>query len=254
MKSQKIRKTLKKHMRHMEQCASLWLYTDDGEAIHQLRVEYKKMRALIRLERLGTPAGRKITIPRNLKKLYKNAGEVRSLQIYYRSVVPFFENAHGYRADILQQIDVAKSKLIIKIRHFHFHKTLKSIEKHTPKRITDAMLKKFVEGKSQMMEDILLEKGSDEQIHLARKCLKDIIYAGQPFDEPIRRWLPMAGRKSEDELDKLVADLNNHQEYVVNLSLLNKSLLETGATEDRDVLRKIKLKWEDEKGAFEARL
>ena len=64
----------------------------------------------------------------------------------------------------------------------------------------------------------------------------------------------MAGRKSEDELDKLVADLNNHQEYVVNLSLLNKSLLETGATEDRDVLRKIKLKWEDEKGAFEARL
>ncbi len=111
MKSQKIRKTLKKHMRHMEQCASLWLYTDDGEAIHQLRVEYKKMRALIRLERLGTPAGRKITIPRNLKKLYKNAGEVRSLQIYYRSVVLFFENAHGYRADILQQIDVAKSRL-----------------------------------------------------------------------------------------------------------------------------------------------
>jgi CHAD domain-containing protein len=59
------------------------------DAIHEWRVDYKKLRALIRL---GAEHKKKLEIPSSLKEVYSVAGEIRDRQMQMERMLQWFGN------------------------------------------------------------------------------------------------------------------------------------------------------------------
>jgi len=240
MRTKKIKRLLQKKMRYIEKYASLSIAGDDEETIHQLRVGFKKLRAFIRLAKLGATATKQLHIPFQLKKLYKQAGALRNLQVYYHRIGSFYKNAAIDPAKILTQIEQAKYPLFKTINHFHFHKTVKGMEGALPKRLNSKILRKFIRNNSKAIDKLWGTAMSDDDLHSLRKHLKDITYNVQSFHSNIQKYLPIMGKTNKEELNKLMDILGEYHDWVACLFLLD-------AAGSGKAIEPIKKRWECKK-------
>lgn len=247
MKERRVKQLIKKRIQHIQKYAAQAASTNDEEAIHQIRVGYKKLRAFIRLARLEPSAKKQLQIPSRLKEMYKHAGEVRNLQIYYRHIISFYKKTDIYPTSVLEQIEQARCTLFKVIKQFHFHKAIKHIEEQLPGQLTKKILEKFIRKKSEAINELLKTNMSDDNLHSVRKSLKDILYNLKPFHSDIQKYLPIAGKNDFQQLNDLSNTLNKHQEYVVDLSLVNTALSGDLSIHDKSILEHIKKRWEHRK-------
>jgi len=252
MKRKRIKSYLEKRMRSFEKYAMVILSCDDMEAIHQLRVGFKKLRAFLRLATLE-PSAEKQQVPSKLKKIYKYAGAVRDLQIYYHNVVPFYHKADNYPQQVLQQIAVAKYILVKALKSFPFRRTTKQLKRKAPDRVSKKTIDRFIQKKSKAIDRSIGTNIRDARLHVLKKYLKDVFYSLKAFQAPVQSYFPIAGKGNMSELSKLSDVLNEYLDWIVGLSFLNTALSGKLSLHDKVILQGIKKNWTSKKGQVRRR-
>lgn len=149
----------------------------DSEDIHQLRVTYKKLRALLRM---ANATGHKKDIQQVLKKLYSAAGVIRDLQIHHQTVSDYFLQYNTLPENYLQHIHQEITEGIYAYnkvyQQFSFSRAYKLVRHHLPKKLRREKLVKWHTANTDTIKEAAGSQLQDEQIHEIRKHVKDLMY------------------------------------------------------------------------------
>jgi CHAD domain-containing protein len=154
--------------------------------IHELRVEAKKLRALLRL---AGPDDRRF--PKAFRHIYKTAGEMRNLQLLRRRLESFRGDDQGplsgdFFVHLDQRLLLAKQETR---RRVEAAGRLKKLSRRSisglPLRLSASRQAHFVDTHIRLSHpgagDIVT------QLHALRKSLKDLLYVWPYLDNPARR-------------------------------------------------------------------
>lgn len=250
MKKRKLQRLVKQKMDDVEHHALQLFSTNDAEVIHQLRVGFKKLRALIRLAASAHGADKKLQVPEGLKNIYHAAGEVRNLQLYRQAILPFFKDTDSYATIVTGEIDHASAQLTRTVKDFKFHKARREILHRLPSKLPGKVVDRFVEDKTNTINELLRKDMPDEDMHSIRKALKDISYNLKALKADEEKYLPIANRKSLLELTTLMDTLNVYHDHVVHLSLLASIAPEHSSA----IAAHIRRQWEEKKTLVKERI
>ena len=223
MKRKELIKIIGKRMDTIHEHALSIAITGDKEAIHALRVQFKKLRAAIRLSRLEHQK-RPPHIPEPLKELYRQAGVLRDRQLHYERIAGCYEHDPEKPAAYLDQLSHE-----IKTSHDHLHQTIDAfpfdgvrsgLMSHLPRRLHKKTFRVFFRRQKDRYEELAPRAHSDEEIHSVRKCIKDILYNDE--------WQHLPGRgpghqekKEWKQIEVAVGEYNNLR---MDLTLLHDHL------------------------------
>lgn len=149
----------------------------DAEAIHQLRVELKKLRAILNLINKCHHSKKTIQSFKGLEKLFKEAGEIRRVQIMNSTVERYQiskENTETIASSNTQQlitelIDKQKD-YIDKIEQFERK------FKHSLTDIQHKKIKSIIKKNIKKLHHTFTKGGSESDLHASRKKIKSLIY------------------------------------------------------------------------------
>lgn len=223
MKRRELEKVVEKHLKHIEKHSGKIPGSFVEEDIHELRVEYKKLRAFIRLVKLDKDAG-DLKLPGKLKSLYHAAGKVRDLDLFIKQVLsPAQEDNQAlphYTKHLNHELFAAKVALVSEIEKAGFDKINKSLLDELPSSLKDDTVKKFVHRKVAAIRLILLAVETEKELHTIRKQLKDIIYNIKIFQSDWGIPFPIIAWKSEKQLNDMATRLGDFNDLVLRISLL----------------------------------
>lgn len=222
MKRQALQQAVDQHIQNIKKYCSQIPGSFAQEAIHDLRVEYKKLRALLRLMHMDVPAP--------LKTLYKAAGKVRDWQLFPAIPVAapvFIQNKQKqlfrYKENLVRVIEATRFKKI-------------KIGKDAP----DNALEKFVQEKTAAIHIFLLAGNEEQHLHGIRKSYKDIIYNNKLFGV------------EDESMNAMATQLGDFNDRCIALSLLH----DRGdiPSEEHTMLDKLQANWQQEKDAMQKQL
>lgn len=243
MQRKKIRRYLKKRMDDIEKYVSVILLSNDPEAIHQLRIGYKKLRAFLRLAQLEGSAKKDFVIPEKLKAIYLIAGHVRDLQIYYQHILPFFDKGDCYPHRVLYQIAEAKCKLRGALKGITFKKSFRKLKRSAPYNISMKTWDKFIQFKTDTMKKSIMTGTFDDHLHAFKKYLKDVYYSLNVFYGSARQHAYSSSTVNAPVLIRLGDVLNTYLDWVVCLNILQKAFSERLLATDKKKLLRIRKNW-----------
>lgn len=189
----------------------------DAEDIHRFRVGYKKLRAFTRLVHEGK--SKKYLI--QVKNVYTAAGEVRDRQIYLQVIADRLEPdgcAEAVYPGILRnEIEEATRNLDDAIRDLSFHKLSEKLIGVLPDRLSDDAIAGFVHRQAEGFYSNIKEDATDEQLHTARKHLKDIIYNAAYLRADKKDALFLEQQEEVKKLATLLGDYHDKNMIVAQL-------------------------------------
>lgn len=221
------RKVIRLRFRRMKKNYLRIAHNYDQEAIHHFRVEYKKLRAFLRMMS-GDPAYAKMKIPGHLRDIYQKAGTVRDLQLHTEIMA-----THAASLGV-QAIHVGRSKRKLTAAKQELDKTMQpgvlalsqeKIEKKIRGGVEDSIVGDFVLSKMSEIQGIMAHKIiRDTHLHSVRKCLKDVIYIAIIFKKDLSLPLPVKGWNDEREkyLASLASELGSFQDNCISLAHLKE--------------------------------
>lgn len=174
----------KKIWGHLKKIKTLALHTSatlDAEAAHQLRIEYKKLRAFIRLlsDNQLLPQNNKAL--KKIRPLYKIIGAIRELQLQQEFVATAthkpFKKPVIYLHVLQKQIIVLQTEL----QQLAIKKMIRSAKEklidHLPKQVDSNKFIAYFQSRKTAAEKIIATgKFSDSNLHTIRKVLKDLCH------------------------------------------------------------------------------
>jgi CHAD domain-containing protein len=202
--------------------------------IHLFRVQFKKLRAFLRLLSLET--GTPIKLPHGMKKMYRTAGKIRDRQIHQKKFP-----APGQGKKDKSWYPSKKEE-----KHFLSGAQLSSIEKNILKEIPGSLrpetVQTFFIQKQDSIKSLLQKTGKkDEDLHFIRKQLKDLIYIIQVYAEELKQPLPfLFWNKSENKkMETLAHQLGLFNDYCsIHAFLEKQSADETGLEKNKNPLER----------------
>jgi CHAD domain-containing protein len=221
MKKEQLEEVIKKRLRRMEALCAQIPVNYDIEDIHDLRVEYKKLRALIRLLKEEEDT-EKLKVPGKLKSLYEAGGPVRDLQLFLPLLAPHFEQqpTRQYLYKLDQKLEEAKNNLEYAIGRTSYEKAGESILSNLPKSLRTETVKKFVQNKITAVQGGLLAIRHDEDLHTIRKQLKDLVYNIKTYRNDFKMSFPVNLGNTEEDLNHAVTLLGNYNDLCFALTFL----------------------------------
>jgi CHAD domain-containing protein len=222
----------------------------DVEAIHQFRVEYKKLRAFLRMISQELETAGKIKIYKKLKKAYNISGAIRDLQLQQQRIVEAtkqeLKKPRAYLALLRKEIDKLKPEL----SEIFFEKPIIKSKRKTDAFIPDEFqlsgFKLLIQKKWTVINAIITSGHySDDNIHTIRKNLKDLFYNLKEYEIEKHNILSSSIWKEKDELyfNKLLVELGNFQDKCTAIALLKSYWLNRLNTYNRELLERIKKVW-----------
>ena len=222
----------------------------DTKSIHRFRVEYKKLRAFLRMV---TEEDVQPKMPKKLKKFYHIAGDIRDLQLYNLLVKNSFKELKTkpkeYRHLLDREIKKLEKKLLRNVKKSP-PEDLVSHEVHLRPKFTQRDFLDFLAINQTRIEQVIaFRRYSDEDIHNIRKCLKDIFYNKKAYDQEDSESSPVTifNGKTEEYLHGLLEELGNFQDKRNAILLMQKK----GAADinliERELLLNLGQKWLKEK-------
>ena len=151
------------------------------DAVHRFRVQYKKLRALLRMIQTDPAVSGRAHISKKLKRVYRISGSIRDLQLHQQRINTVYRNSKNkpgtYLLHLKQRTTICKRKLK---EVFSTTAVAKEVEKIMP-RLSDSFSKKMI---SEYMEQqwgsivqlIDTKQLSDTNMHRVRKLMKDLFY------------------------------------------------------------------------------
>ena len=225
----------------------------DADDIHEFRVEFKKLRALLRLLGLEIADAENLDMPRNLKDIYTVTGKIRELQlqvIRLDEIVNAKEKLPKYRSVLKKEIKKLKSELKFWLKHESLSKMEEKISVHLPESLQASTIKNFLSFKFSNIAALFSGKIiADESLHRIRKNIKDILYVYKTFEEyRIINMEELFGNKTHYDDATLVAEeLGKFNDLCIALTLLRPEWLSAIKEEEKKLLEKIRLHWLEEK-------
>lgn len=225
----------------------------DPEAIHQYRVEHKKLRAFLRLLSLQSKND-KIKIPGKLKRIYRCTGELRDLQLLEQklalSSIPGDMSRQtcldNIRLDIQalkeQFAEIAQKKIIAAARN--------KTDNDLPRRCTLPGIIKFATKNWDSINTLIsMHQFRDKQIHAVRKNLKDLSYNLKHFKGAEVDILSLGNwnNSSIQYIETLMDALGNFQDNGKAVALLTRYIADDRNAAYQPALKKVVKAWEMEK-------
>jgi CHAD domain-containing protein len=231
----------------------------DPETIHVFRVEYKKLRAFLRMisfERNG-----QVNISRKIKKIYHLSGAIRDLQLQILRVTEAAEMGSIMPAEYLKLLKKKTRKLESQLTKKYPRKIAagKVIKEpvHIRKSFTPEMFVSYIKRNTANINAIIIEGNfRDEDIHSIRKILKDTFFNLCVFDNMKRGQLFIVTTVNDEKksIDKVLHDLGEFQDKCTAIQLLGPYWLKHIDEQEKEILKSIMKQWTDEKSSFKTSL
>lgn len=213
----------------------------EEEDIHDWRVNYKKLRAFLRMVTTGID-GHLPVMTSEFKKIYAAAGQVRELQLFLAtlksSATLDLKALPVYHHHLEKQLFAAKEEFIKRTDVFSFEKETDRWMLMLPEYLNDKTVRDFVQKKITAIRLLLLVTEEDEHLHSIRKNLKDIIYNIRTFGNVWGISFPVIGWKSEKQLAEIAEELGAYNDRCNALVHFEENILATLPEEETLLLQK----------------
>ncbi len=226
------------------------LYQLQKDPIHDWRVDYKKLRAIIRLV---SDQIEKVEIPLSLKDVYTIAGEVRDRQMQTDRMLEWFGSETlfppVYTSFLAQEISefgdqlrpLTENDAVIRIAE---HKILSAM----PSRVSKKDVEQYIQQQLIEIRNILwLTYKKDDYLHSCRKHAKDIQYIIDAIGVDHLNVERIHGLPSKDQLQIAAQELGNFNDQCVTMVFLRSSYLNRLPGEEKIILASFKTKMQKEK-------
>lgn len=231
----------------------------DPETIHAFRVEYKKLRAFLRM--ISFERNCRIKISGKIKKIYHLSGAIRDLQLQVLSITSATETQPlkpiGYIKLLKKKTSKLESQFSKKCpRKIAAGKIIKSPFK-IKGSFTPEMFASYIERNTANINAIIIEGNfRDKDIHSIRKILKDTFYNLCVFEDMKREQLFIVKPVNDEKkfLDKMQHDLGEFQDKCTAIQLLDPYWLKDIDDLEIEFLNSITKQWISEKGIFKTSL
>lgn len=250
MNKQQIKHITNTHYRKIKKHCKEVAENFDAEAIHQLRVEYKKLRAFFRMLSYDYDHAAEIKISKNLKHGHNVSGAIRDLQLQQLRILEVTKKEPkkplAYLNLVQREIDKLKPELIEIFSEDIVADSKKKTDAHLPDEFPVNGFKNFVKQKWAVVHAILASGHfSDDNIHFIRKCLKDLFYNLKIYEGVEHEILSVSTWKGKDEkyFDTLLNELGNFQDQCIAIALLKSHWLISLHTYNRELLERVKTQW-----------
>lgn len=257
MKKAYLADVIKKHGHRIKKYGGQLPGSFEPETIHDLRVEYKKLRAFIRLVQMDAGAGHLDMSPA-IKTVYHAAGNVRDLQLFLPRVQERAEQENvsltNYLQYLQQRLFGAKEGLVKAIENLKAGKAIDNITDELPGNLDNAAIRKFIHRKVASVKVILLALEKDKELHTVRKQLKDIIYNIRIFDSDWGISFPVTAWRSEKRLNDTATMLGDFNDLCIALSFLSESEIVSLPEDEKAALKEWRSALLQEKEAFKQRM
>ena len=239
---------IKKHYRKLVKLITVVHKHFETESIHELRVEYKKLRAFLRMISEEKDDEQKIKIPGKLNEAYRIAGSIRDLQLQYQSILAITKEEIKKPETYLKLLKQHIKKLKPKFSNIPLKKTIKKAIKKTGEltveEINSIQSGKFINNNCKAIIVIIKSRNfSDVNMHSIRKYLKDIFYTVQQLkdvDEATKFNIAKFSDIEKKYFDELLDELGNFQDKITSITLLEDQWLQPLNTFNRQILMHIK--------------
>jgi CHAD domain-containing protein len=216
-------------------------------SIHELRVEYKKLRAFLRMISEEKDEDKKIKITGKLKRAYRIAGSIRDLQLQCQRIVTLEEEeikkAEAYLKLLGRDIKKLKRKFSVIPHKKTIKKSIKTVNVAV-RKISNIDPAKFINKNCRAIIAIIISRNfTDPNMHIIRKRLKDIFYTIHEFEEADEKIKFNGAKITNNEMeyfDQLLEEMGNFQDKTTSLLLLNGHWVQLLSIADRESLKGIK--------------
>jgi CHAD domain-containing protein len=238
---ERLHKFISKQCHEIRHQVRVFCTTRDGEALHHLRVEVKKLRAALVLIRSGAPAHHLHT--KGIKELYTAAGAIRTAQINLKILQQLGVDNKAFATE--QQRIIEEGSLAFCLAANQYRQDVHSAQEHLEAGAADIKpqkVKELFDNRIRKLSLFFSAASLDTvALHDTRKETKDLLY--------IHTLLPPALAASlhinKEYLDKLQHSLGSWHDNTVVLSLLqdfgntDPPLLKKLHRADDDLLKEI---------------
>jgi CHAD domain-containing protein len=197
------------------------------DAVHRYRVQYKKLRAFLRMIRTGAKDTGHVRIPTQLKTVYRMSGSIRDLQLHQQRLQYVYRSRPKKPETYLLQVKQATAGCKKELRNF-FSENNKAtgIEKNMqalPDSFSKKALHQYIQQQWDIVEQLMDSRHfTDAGMHRIRKLLKDLYYNMDALDKK-SIVLKIGKRKRELALklfDTLLDELGKFQDLTTEIRLL----------------------------------
>lgn len=212
------------------------------EDIHHWRVDYKKLRAFLRMSTSGISEPKHL-ISADLNTLYKIAGTIRDIQLF----IPAFQRAlPGYISDTPVYFSLLQRKLFIDKEDYisvyeeiSFASEEETWCKLLPDYLTTERIRKFTQENITAIRLLKIVGITDKNLHSIRKHLKDIIYNIHTCSSFWGIQFPVTAWKNEKCMVDLASELGNYMDICNNLLFFEPSYTNLLPLEEKKILKGI---------------
>jgi len=239
MKRAYLADVIRKHGRRIKRYCDQLPGNFEVEMVHDLRLEYKKLRAFSRLLQ-ESKQGRHLIIPHEIKSVYHGAGRIRDLQLFIPLVLDK-SVAEGvlfteFLSHLQQRLFRSKELLVKAIEHLKANKAIDQLVEALPASLEDKVIRRFIHRKIASVQVMLLALEKDKELHAIRKQLKDILLNIRIFDSDWGISFPVTAWRSEKRLQDVASMLGDFNDRCIALSFLADSFVHTLPNEEKDGL------------------
>lgn len=257
MRKALLEQVIKKHCRHIGHHGKNIPGHFAMEDIHELRVEYKKLRAFSRLLGQGGHFAKKGPA-RQLRAVYRASGKIRDIQLLTDQLNKSLQQKQWtlpvLSHELQRRLFSYKEALVKAIEGLSVRDMVKELLDGLPHGLGDAGLRKFVHLKVGTIRLLQLSLDSDEELHAVRKQLKDLIYIVRLYQRDWKMTFPFRVWKKEDALDQAAALLGDYNDQGIALSYLQSDLVNGLPPEEKELAGRLEQEWLREKERKRAEL
>lgn len=232
MKRKEEQRYVDKHWKTLKRGLKDYLATGDQEALHEFRVEVKKMRAFLVLQ----PNSKAAKDFKPVKKIFKHAGDIRNIylnlqlgELHYVDDEYFVSQQYQNLSRIIADFKLNGDQYIKAVKE-SYHQLSGHIES-----ISDLDINLFYERRLHQIANKLLTITFDETLHHSRKLIKELLYNYKLFKPVLEMHL------NESYLDDMQEAIGNwHDNTLAALLFKDNTTVTTSLKkEQRKLKRKI---------------
>lgn len=217
----------------------------DAEVIHNWRVTYKKLRAMLRM----LSVKEKLKLSKKIIAYYRQCGTLRDLQLQQQRIKKAAKHLHQKPAEYLlllkAEIKKISQQLTETISPAPLDNNRQKNNEKMPRSFSQTAFRNYLSQKWQDARKLTASGIMDKkQLHAVRKILKDIFYNLAAMQKHGYKNIPVFAKVSNRKhLNKLLGKMGNFQDHAVAIDLLNSAMLKKTSIRERKLLTKIRTQW-----------
>jgi CHAD domain-containing protein len=222
MKAKKIVKLLSKRVDKVAKHCKETDVAFDQQAIHDFRVEVKRLRALLRLLQLYN-TGLTLKLSRKLKRLYDVAGEIRNSQLETQKISREELMLAGYSRGLAQLLVHYKGQWRKRYKRGIIKKVRNKLAGLEYSPLTPAVITTFFNSGIEEVTVLCTKQSiTDDELHTIRKRLKDLVYVARLAP---KKWILSTGIMDTWPMAKMeaitseIGDYNDERLWLEHVAL-----------------------------------